>query len=344
MKNILKVIFFAVIASFTSCNESSLDDLTGKYPPPTDYAFTNLFAQQVQKLKGKRIFTLKIATNSVAATFNEQTGSYTYTGSGNYISIDFVGKTYFLETGAYTIAANETAKAGNYIAGYDTEMFGVQFTNRGTCFFDVTNGTETGAKVTAGTLNVTKNGDNYTISGVLAMNNGKFIRINYSGVVIFPEDQPVYTYSVEVSSPYAWTADGTTWNPVAGSQLSKITVKSDGAAVAYFEIVTAVNPSSLSGTYPVSGMITDANGSVVQGMYVDLSAYVPGLIIESGSYLLDDDTKQYISSGNLTVVDNGGVLTFTSNNFSVTVLGVPVGGTKSVSYINAAKEGVSSGG
>jgi hypothetical protein len=334
--------FLTVIASFTSCNESALDDLASKYPPSTDYALTNLFAQQAQKLEGKRIFTLKIATDGVSAAFNEQTFSYTYTGTGNYISIDFVGKEYYLAPGAYTVAPEATAKAGNYIAGYDTEMFGMQFTNWGTCFFDVANGAETGVKVTDGTLNVAKNGDNYSISGVLALENGKFIRINYAGAIVFPEDPPVYTYSVEVSAPYAWTADGSTWNNVDGSQLNKITVSADGAPVAYFELVTAENTASLSGTYAASGMITDISGAMVQGMYMDLSFIAPGFIIEGGSYLLDGDTKQYISSGSLTIVDNGGTLTFTADDFAVAVMGTPIDGTKSINYPDAT--GGSSGG
>jgi hypothetical protein len=59
------------------------------------------------------------------------------------------------------------------------------------------------------------------------------------------------------------------------------------------------------------------------------------LIIEGGSYLLDGDTKQYISSGTLTIVDNGGTLTFTSSDFAVSVLGVPVDGVTSVNYVDA---------
>jgi hypothetical protein len=343
MKNSLKISLFVLVTMLFGCQESALDDLTGKYPQPVDYTLTNLFAQPSQKMSGKRIFTLKIATNGVNATFNEQTFSYTYTGSGNYISIDFVGKEYYLAPDAYTIAQNETAKAGNYIAGYDMEMFETQFPNWGTCFFDITNGAESAVvKVTDGTLIVTKDGDNYTIKGVLALDNGKFIRVDYSGEIIFPEDPPAYTYSNEVQAPYAWTADGTNYTPVAGSQLNKITVSADGAPVAYFELVTAESPASLSGTYPVSGEIRDADGAVVQGMYMDLSAFVPGLIIESGSYLLDGDVKQYISSGNLTLVDNGGVLTFSGSDFAVAVEGVAAG-TKSINYPDATNGGGGAG-
>jgi hypothetical protein len=345
MKNIIKIMAWAVIVLFTACTEEALDDLTGKYPPPTDYTLTKIVAQQTQKMTGMRIFTLKMATDGVSATFNEQTLSYTFTGTGNYISIDFVGRNYSLEAGAYTIAPNETAKAGNYIAGYDADSDnGMVFSNWGTCFFDVNNGAETGSKITNGMLSVAKTGDNYQISGVLALDNGQFIRVDYNGTIVFPEDPPVITYTNEVQAPYMWTMDGMTFNPVIGSQLNKITIKSDGAPVAYFEIVTIENPASFSGIYPVSGMITDANGAVVQGVYMDLSEFVPGLIIESGSYLLDGDVKQYLNSGNLTINDNGGVLTFTSSDLDVAVMGVPVSGVKSANYPGATLEGGGTGG
>ncbi|MDR0619798.1 MAG: hypothetical protein LBG17_07880 [Bacteroidales bacterium] len=346
MKHIMKTYFGAAITAgimlFTACEKSPIDDMTGKYPPPTDYALTKLFAQQVQKLEGKRIFTLKIATDGVNAAYNEQTFSYTYTGTGNYISIDFVGKGYFLEAGAYNIASNEIAKAGNYIAGYDAEMFGQTFKNWGTCFFNIVDGAETGVKVTDGTLSVTKDGDNYTISGVLALEDGKFIRVNYSGEMIFPEDPPVYTYTVEIDKPYQWTMDGTNYTPVAGSQLNKFTVLSDGLKVAYFEIVTAEDIASYSGTYPVSGEIRDANGAVVQGIYLDLSIY-QGPVIEGGSYLFIDDENEYISAGDITINDNNGTLTFTSSNIALVdkTTGQPKTDMVSINYIDATISGSS---
>jgi hypothetical protein len=349
MKNIYKLLVLAMIVSFTACNEDTIEDLTGKYPPPTDYALTNLFAQQTQKLECKRIFTLKIATGGITATFNEQTFSYVYTGTGSYISIDFVGRNYFLEPGAYNVAPESTARTGNYIEGYDTEMFGMQFTNWGTCFFDVNSGTETGVKVTDGTLNVAKNGENYSILGTLALDNGEFIHVNYSGIIIYEEDPPVMTYSVEVTAPYMWTPDGMTFNPVEGSQLNKVTVKSDGTAVAYFEIVTEENPASYSGTYPVKA-VNSLERAICQGQYLDLAWFGMSGIppIESGSYLIDE-SKLFIRNGNVTITDNNGVLSFAISDLGIQdiatqgqfgTLPAPV----SIDYKDATRDGGASGG
>jgi hypothetical protein len=258
-----------------------------------------------------RIFTLKL-------------GSAT-----EYLTVEFVGPrlNYFLPAGNYTIAARNVAKAGNYIAGD---------ANGGTYW---TAGSAPRSPID-GTIAVKADGDAYSISGTVMLEDRSIIKIAFTGAIVFEPDPPAYTYTLEVQKPYAWTADGTTFNPVAGSRLNKVTVSSDGIQVAYFEIVTAENAASLAGTYPVNGEIRDANGAVVAGVYMDLSAYVPGLIIEGGSHLLDDSDKQYLSAGNITITDNGGVLTFTSSNLAI--IDKATGGVlpdlRSINYQNATRE------
>ena len=154
-----------------------------------------------------------------------------------------------------------------------------------------------------------------------------------------------FTYSVEVQAPYAWTTDGQNYTTVDGSQLNKIRIFADNIPVAYFEIVTEENRSSLAGTYPVSEQINDVSGAVVKGVYIDLSEFVPELIIEDGSYLLNGDNKQFINAGELTITDNGGVLTFTSSNLAI--LDIVTGQSKpdlsSIHYANATPKGGSGG-
>lgn len=309
MKSIFKILFAAIISTcFFACNESALNDLTGKYPPPTEYTLTSLTSQSAVKHdNGTRTITLQFASTDAMLT------------------VDFVVNAHFLKENGYTLAPATTAKNGNYTSAV--------FTKTGI----------TEQQVTAGVIYVKLSGESdYTINATLQLADNSFIRVEFADVIAFEADPPAYTYSNEVQAPYAWTADGTNYTPVAGSQLNKITVSADGAPVAYFELVTTDSPASLSGTYPVSGEIRDANGAVVQGMYMDLSAFVPGLIIESGSYLLDGDVKQYISSGNLTIVDNGGVLTFSGSDFAVAVEGVAAG-TKSINYPDATNGGGGAG-
>jgi hypothetical protein len=313
MKNNLKyLLLFAVMSIFAACEKEAIDPLSGKYPVPENYTL-QLSSQDMQKLETTRVFTLELTSNDAT------------------LSVAFVGSrlNYFLTPGNYTIANQAAAKAGNYVAGYGT---GGTVWKKGSASLNVIDGT----------LAVKLEGDSYAISGTLLLEDRSMVKINYAGAIVFAPDPPSYTYTLEVQKPYAWTADGTNWTPVAGSQLNKITVSSDGMQVAYFEIVTADNITSYSGAYPVSGEIRDANGAVVQGMYMDLSAFVPGLIIEGGSHLLDGDEKQYISAGNITIADNGGVLTFTSNNLAILdkATGQPAPGLRSISYTDATNNTV----
>jgi hypothetical protein len=87
-------------------------------------------------------------------------------------------------------------------------------------------------------------------------------------------------------------------------------------------------------------MITDVNGAVVAGVYIDLSAFVPGLIIEGGSHLLDNSDKQYLSAGDITITDNGGVLTFTSSNLAIIdkATGGVLPNLRSINYQEATRE------
>jgi hypothetical protein len=320
MKNPIKIIMMLVTAifSFSACQQDAIDPLEGKYPPPTDYTLTNLFAQNVQKVSGNRVFTLKIASEGLTATFNPVTFGYDFSGTGNYISIDFVGRDYFLSPGAYTIAPNAEAKGGIYVAGYDADFGGgMVFPNWGTCFFDVNNGDQSGLKVNAGQIFVEKSNDNYTITGTLGLENNTFIRINATATIAYVPDIE-YTYSIEVVKPYSFTMDGITFTDVAGSQLNKITVKADGAAIAYFEMVTEENPTSYSATYPVKA-VNSLERAICQGQYLDLAWFgVSGIPpIESGSYLLDGADKQFMREGNVIITDNNGTLSIIGENIKI---------------------------
>jgi hypothetical protein len=313
MKHILKIHLSAVIAAglllFTACEKDAIDDLTGKYPAPESYTL-QLSSQRVQKQDATRVFTLVLASADAS------------------LSVELVGSrtSQLLEAGSYTAAAQGAAKSGNYVAGYGT---GGTIWKKGAASLNVIDGT----------IAVKRDGDAYTISGTVMLEDNTIIKVAYSGAIVFEPDPPAFTYTLEVQKPYAWTADGATYTEVAGSQLNKITVSSDGMPVAYFEIVTAADIASYAGAYPVSSEIRDANGAAVQGVYMDLSQYVPGLIIEGGSYLLDGEDKQYLSAGSIAIADNGGVLTFTSSDLAILdkATGQPKDGTQSINYAEATR-------
>lgn len=125
-----------------------------------------LYASAQAQGDGTILITVKAGTSGLTA----ESGAYgvTITGSGNYVSIDFISATSTLAEGTYTPAANGSATAGNYIQGYDTEFWGMHMTNWGTCWFTVANDTTTGIHIEEGDIKVTKKNDNYTIT----INNG----------------------------------------------------------------------------------------------------------------------------------------------------------------------------
>ncbi|MDR1198305.1 MAG: hypothetical protein LBK94_04735 [Prevotellaceae bacterium] len=310
MKNNLKyLLLLTVMCVFTACEKDALDPLSGTYPAPVDYTLDAVIAQNAVKGANTRTFTLELGSSS------------------RYLAVDFVVNrlNYFLTPGTYTIAAEAAARTGNYVAGQ------TRWVNNGASL-----------PLIDGSIFVKLEGDVYTITGTVMLEDRSIIRIAFTGVIVFEPDPPAFTYTWETQKPYAYTMDGTTFTPVAGSQLNKVTVLSDGIKVAYFEIVTEENRSSLAGAYPVSGMITDVSGAVVRGSYVDLPALGWGTeIIKGGSYLMED-TEQFLFDGNLTIADNAGTLTFTSSNFSILDITSPFyapialpGVIKSINYVDA---------
>ena len=309
MKNIIQYFVYtiAVIFMFAACKKDMIDPLTGKYPKPVEFTSNMIGSQNVVKQEGGiRVISLQMSS------------------AGTSFDVDFVVNTFFLRENAYTIAPAESARNGNYIAA----RFGQQ-------------------SVVTGVIDVKLSGENtYTISGTLQLADNTFVKVFFEGAIIFEPDPPEYTYTLEVQKPYAYTMDGMTFTPVVGSQLNNIDVYADGALVAHFEIVTAENPSSLSGDYPVSGEIRDANGAVVQGMYMDLSMFGVG-IIEGGSFIFEDE-NQYIFGGKLTIADDNGTLTFTSSDFTILDKEsgfdpLPLPGIISINYPDAVNDGGSGG-
>ena len=158
------------------------------------------------------------------------------------------------------------------------------------------------------TLFVELDGDIYTIRGVVMLDDGSMIRITYTGVLVFEAELPSFSYTLEVTKPYSWTPDGTTFIAVEGSQLNKITVASDGQTVACLEIVTEEDPASLTGEYPLKS-VTSLERAVIQGQYLNLAWIgVPlDMVVESGSYYMEGESKMFIREGAIRIADADGV-------------------------------------
>lgn len=186
MKKLIKSSAFLLLVFLmtTSCEESAIEPLSGIYEAPAEYPLTNLFAQTISKQdNGTRIFTMKIASDGVSATYDTTNSSYSFSGSGNYVSIDFLSNSDTLDIGTYTAAANDAAIVGNFIQGYDTELWGMQFYNWGTCWFTIENGIETGKHISGGNISVSRNESIYTVTVTVTTDEGENIFAEYKGEI-----------------------------------------------------------------------------------------------------------------------------------------------------------------
>jgi hypothetical protein len=286
MKNTLKyLLLFALVSVFTACEKDPIDSLSGEYPAPENYTL-NLLSQDVQKGATTRTFTLELGNSS------------------QYLAVEFVGSrlNYFLAPGNYTVAEQAAARVGNYVAGYG---------NGGTYW--VTGSSK--LKLTDGTIAVKLEGGVYTITGTVMLEDHSIIKIIFTGAIIFDPDPPVMTYTLETAMPAMGGAMGT--DPIASSRMNKITVFTEGMQVAYFEVITADNAISLSGSYVVTDGI-NATGQANNGYYLDLSEYGMG-IMKGGSYYIDGTDEMFIRAGggNIDIADNNGTLTITGSNLPI---------------------------
>lgn len=320
MKSI-KLFTYILVVLFIlgACEENAIDPLTGIYPVPEKYKLNNLFTQNsLKQTNGSRIFTLKMASEGVVASYDQNTLSYIFSGTGSYLSIDFVGKEYFLKEGTYAIAENSNAKVGNYVAGYDSNSGGIVSKNKGSCFFDVVNGSATGRKVKSGNILVNATGNNYSISGTVTLEDKTVVRIEFSGKIIYEPDPyvPNYTYIVDVQTPALGGAQGTT--PIEGTTKYKLTIYADNVMYAHLEIVLDKDARSLSGNYAVKDGL-NAAGQLANGYYFDWAWYGSTGILEGGSYYIDGDKKMYLreGKGGINIVDSNGNLTITGSNLSL---------------------------
>jgi hypothetical protein len=286
IKQYLSVVIAAGLMLFSACEKDAIDPLTGKYPVPENYTLATLVSQDMAKGATTRTFTLEL-------------GSAT-----EYLTVEFVGPrlNYFVPAGNYTIAARNVAKAGNYIAGD---------ANGGTYW---TAGSAPRSLID-GTIAVKADGDAYSISSTVMLEDRSIIKIAFTGAIVFEPDPPAYTYTLVTETPAI--GGGMAPAPIAGSRMNKITVLSEGIQVAYLEVVTADNATSLSGSYVVTDGI-NATGQANNGYYMDLSQYGMG-IMKGGSYYMDGDVEMFIRAGggNIDIADNNGTLTITGSNLPI---------------------------
>ena len=156
MKLIYKI--FAVAASIlalSSCVESALKPMTGKYEKPVVYEMNTLASQSVEKGDKYRTFTVELSGDNASMT------------------LKMVNDKYFLADGSYTPAPADQAKKNTYIVG-----------NGGTTFNNI--------PVETGSIKVVQGEGTYSFAGMLWLADESVIEIKSTVALVYEADpEPV---------------------------------------------------------------------------------------------------------------------------------------------------------
>ena len=152
MKLIYKL--FAVAASIlalSSCVESAIEPMTGKYEKPVVYEMNTLASQSVEKGDKYRTFTVELSGDNASMT------------------LKMVSDKYFLADGSYTPAPADQAKKNTYIVG-----------NGGTTFNNI--------PVETGSIKVAQGEGTYSFAGMLWLADESVIEIKSTVALVYEAD------------------------------------------------------------------------------------------------------------------------------------------------------------
>ena len=157
MKLIYKIFAAAAsILALSSCVESALKPMTGKYEKPVVYEMNTLVSQSVEKGDKYRTFTVELSDdNNIPMT------------------LKMVNDKYFLADGSYTPAPADQAKKNTYIVG-----------NGGTTFNNI--------PVETGSIKVVQGEGTYSFAGMLWLADESVIEIKSTVALVYEADpEPV---------------------------------------------------------------------------------------------------------------------------------------------------------
>ena len=156
MKLIYKIFAAAAsILALSSCVESALKPMTGKYEKPVVYEMNTLASQSVEKGDKYRTFTVELSGDNASMT------------------LKMVNDKYFLADGSYTPAPADQAKKNTYIVG-----------NGGTTFNNI--------PVETGSIKVVLGEGTYSFAGMLWLADESVIEIKSTVALVYEADpEPV---------------------------------------------------------------------------------------------------------------------------------------------------------
>ena len=156
MKLIYKIFAAAAsILALSSCVESAIEPMTGKYAKPVVYEMNTLASQSVEKGDKYRTFTVELSGDNASMT------------------LKMVSDKYFLADGSYTPAPADQAKKNTYIVG-----------NGGTTFNNI--------PVETGSIKVAQGEGTYSFAGMLWLADESVIEIKSTVALVYEADpEPV---------------------------------------------------------------------------------------------------------------------------------------------------------
>ena len=157
MKLIYKIFAAAAsILALSSCVESAIEPMTGKYGKPVVYEMNTLASQSVEKGDKYRTFTVELSGENEASMI-----------------LKMVSDKYFLADGSYTPAPADQAKKNTYIVG-----------NGGTTFNNI--------PVETGSIKVVQGEGTYSFAGILWLADESVIEIKSTVALVYEADpEPV---------------------------------------------------------------------------------------------------------------------------------------------------------
>ena len=157
MKLIYKIFAAAAsILALSSCVESAIEPMTGKYEKPVVYEMNTLASQSVEKGDKYRTFTVELSGDNNTS-----------------MTLKMVNDKYFLADGSYTPAPADQAKKNTYIVG-----------NGGTTFNNI--------PVETGSIKVAQGEGTYSFAGILWLADESVVEIKSTVALVYePDPEPV---------------------------------------------------------------------------------------------------------------------------------------------------------
>jgi hypothetical protein len=236
------------------------------------------------------------------------TGLFTDPATGNALTLSLVCDGETLASGNYTPSSADYAGSGNYIIGNKTAPSTFTFGQYGRTY-----------NIIAGDVAVTASGGNCSLQGVLALSNGLYVDVTFSGTVSFTfvetKEDTGYEYT-ELNQVLSASAGEGVVTLQLGS--SGITVEQSmwgamiGGSGCYVSIdLYSANGSLSPGTYtigPADG--TTGPGQFAYGKVEEVSFMGMTFTVNTGSsfhsLIEGEDTTECITSGEVIVEESGG--------------------------------------